>query len=135
MTRNLVCILICVVVTCLLLGCDLMGWTGADKEVASPSPAPAPTTAAAMPAPTSAPLSVAPSDGAIIVDHNCTDVSLIPAQWLEQTKQRVVWAYGSTSHGTQLWAGADYLSGSVDSPSYRFCSNWRTAPAIAARRV
>ncbi len=103
--------------------------SGAPAPAPASAPAPAPTTAAAMPAPTSAPLSVAPSGGAIMVDHNCTDVSLIPDQWLEQAKQRVVWAYGSTSHGTQLWAGADYLSAYVDSPSYRFCSEWRTAPA------
>jgi hypothetical protein len=72
---------------------------------------------------------VAPSGGAIIVDHNCTDLSLIPPQWLEQAKQSVIWAYGSTSHGTQLWAGADYLSEYVDPPTYSFCREWRMAPA------
>ena len=135
MRRNLVCILICVVVTCLLLGCDLIGWRSADEEVASPSTAAVPTTAAAMPTPTSASEPAAAPGGDIIVDHNCTDVSLIPGQWLEQAKDGIVWAYGSTSHGTQLWVGADYLSGYVDSPSYSFCYDWRTAQPRATRRV
>ena len=47
---------------------------------------------------------------AIIVDHTTTDLSRIPPRWLEQAKRTVIRAYGSTSHGTQLWTGADYLS-------------------------
>jgi hypothetical protein len=119
MSRNLVCILVSAVVICLLLGCNLLGPEEAEEELASPSASPSmvPVVPAAL------------SGGAIIVDHNCTDLTRIPAQWLEQAKQNVVWAYGSTSHGTQLWAGAEYLSEYEDPPTYRFCREWRTAIA------
>jgi hypothetical protein len=65
---------------------------------------------------------------AIIIDHTSTDTSQIPASWLGQAKQTVIWAYGSTSHGTQLWAGAEYLSEHVDPPTYNFAPGWRTPP-------
>ncbi len=69
-----------------------------------------------------------PTGQAIIIDHTATDLSQIPANWLEQAKQTVVWAYGSTSHGTQLWAGAEYLSEYVDPPAYNFAKDWWTPP-------
>jgi PKD repeat protein len=65
----------------------------------------------------------------IVIDHTSTDLSQIPASWLGQAKQTVIWAYGSTSHGTQLWAGAEYLSAHVDPPTYNFAQDWRTPPA------
>jgi hypothetical protein len=70
-----------------------------------------------------------PSGGAVIADHTATDLGQIPDGWLERAKDTVVWAYGSTSHGTQLWTGAEYLSETVDPPHYRFCLDWRTPPA------
>lgn len=57
---------------------------------------------------------------AIIIDHNTSDFNLIPAEWIEAAKQNVVWSYGSTSHGTQLWAGAEYLSSYVIPPTFNF---------------
>ena len=57
---------------------------------------------------------------AIIIDHNTRDVSQIPSIWLQAAKQNVVWVYGSTSHGTQLWTGADFLSTYVNPPTYNF---------------
>jgi hypothetical protein len=74
------------------------------------------------------PMLPAPGGQAIVVDHTSTDVSRIPAEWLERAKETVVWAYGSTSHGTQVWTGADYLSEQADPPTYRFCKEWRTPP-------
>ncbi len=66
--------------------------------------------------------------GGILIDHTTRDVSQIPAQWLETAKQNVIWVYGSTSHGTQLWAGAEYLSAYVSPPTYKFLKNWQTPP-------
>ncbi len=66
--------------------------------------------------------------GAVIADHTSTELSQIPAEWIEQAKERVVWVYGSTSHGTQLWTGAEYLSGSVDPPRYAFAKDWWDPP-------
>lgn len=80
-----------------------------------------------IPASTIAPLPLAGQ--AIIANHTTTDLDRIPAQWLEQAKQTVVWAYGCTSHGTQLWTGADYLSEYVDPPAYLFCKEWQEPPA------
>jgi len=41
----------------------------------------------------------------------------------------VVWAYGSTSHGTQLWAGADDLSRAAGT-AYAFRRELRYVPAV-----
>jgi hypothetical protein len=65
---------------------------------------------------------------AIIIDHNTRDASLIPSIWMQAAKQNVIWAYGSTSHGTQLWAGADYLSTHVNPPTYNFAKQWMVPP-------
>ncbi len=62
----------------------------------------------------------APESQAIIINHNTRNIGLIPTMWIEAAKENVVWSYGSTSHGTQLWAGADYLSGYLDPPTYNF---------------
>lgn len=106
---------------------------GAPPAPAATAEAAAPSATAEAAPPLAAPATAAPQPPpaggqAIIVDHTTTDLGRIPAQWLEEAKRRVVWAYGSTSHGTQLWAGAEYLSDQVDPPAYRFCSAWRTAP-------
>jgi len=102
----------------------------------SSAPAVTPTPSSAnIPPPTATPtlssgtMPPPPAGQTIIVDHTTTDLSQIPTYWLEQAQQTVVWAYGSTSHGTQLWTGADYLSAYVGPPSYRFCREWRTPPA------
>ena len=80
------------------------------------------------PAPTPPP-PAPPVGQAIIIDHTCTELSRIPAHWLEQARQKVVWLYGSTSHGTQLWTGAGYLSRYVDPSAYNFCLEWQVPPA------
>ncbi len=98
-----------------------------EPAAAAAKPTAEPAAAAASPAPTTA--LPAPGGQAIIVDHTSTDLGRIPAEWLEKARQTVIWAYGSTSHGTQLWTGADYLSEQVDSAAYRFCREWRTPPA------
>ena len=43
-----------------------------------------------------------------------------PSIWIQAAKDNVIWSYGSTSHGTQLYAGAEYLSGYVSPPTYNF---------------
>jgi hypothetical protein len=65
---------------------------------------------------------------AIIIDHNNRDVTLIPTIWIEAAKQNVIWSYGSTSHGTQLVAGAEFLSSNVNPPSYNFIQQWIIPP-------
>jgi len=60
-----------------------------------------------------------PPGGAIVIDHTSTDLDAIPAAWLDAAAGSVVWAYGSTSHGTQLWAGAEDLKATRSLPFLR----------------
>jgi hypothetical protein len=110
------------------------GWAGADGEAAA-LPAVEEATATAPPSgertaspPTSLPPAPQPAGGAVIVDHTKTDLRQIPVQWIERAKDSVVWVYGSTSHGTQLWTGAEYLSRHVDPPDHAFAKEWWDPP-------
>ncbi len=71
-------------------------------------------------------------EDAIVVDHTSTVLSQIPARWLERAKEEVVWAYGSTSHGTQVWTGAEYLSDRLRLPPLRFEKEWHSVPSQTA---
>jgi hypothetical protein len=73
-------------------------------------------------------MSKSPAPKSIIINHNNRDITLIPLQWIQAAMQNVIWLYGSTSHGTQLWAGADYLSSSVNPPNYNFLKQWSVPP-------
>jgi hypothetical protein len=73
-------------------------------------------------------LNKAPPPQAIIIDHANRDVTLIPPEWIQAAMQDVIWSYGSTSHGTQLWVGADYLSAYVNPPTYNFLKQWFVSP-------
>jgi hypothetical protein len=111
---------------------DLEGAFGA----AIPAAKVPPTAVAAVPSPTAgaelAPeTTAAPSrqDGAIIAGHTSTDLAQIPPEWLAAAKERVVWVYGSTSHGTQVWTGAGHLGSEVDAEAYAFAKDWWQPPA------
>ena len=56
-----------------------------------------------------------------IIDHNCTDLSLIPAQWIEQAKNDLHIANQHTSHGSQLITGMNALR---DFPSFGTTYDW-----------
>ena len=47
----------------------------------------------------------------MIIDHNCTDLNLIPAEWIDSAKVKLHIAYGHTSHGSQLTTGMTGLIG------------------------
>ena len=55
--------------------------------------------------------------GPIIIDHTCTDLSRIPAYWLEQAKQLTI-HYAHTSHGGQICQGAENLESLNDTYSF-----------------
>ncbi|MBN1875888.1 MAG: DUF11 domain-containing protein, partial [Anaerolineae bacterium] len=57
----------------------------------------------------------AAADGPIIIDHTCTDLSQIPAYWLEEAKE-FNFHYAHTSHGSQIITGIRKLK-EVD-PTY-----------------
>ncbi len=63
---------------------------------------------------------------AIIIDHNATDIDAIPEMWLDAAATNVIWAYGSTSHGTQLWRGTEDLDNWL---GLEFQKTYRSAPS------
>jgi hypothetical protein len=46
---------------------------------------------------------IVPKD--LIIDHSCTKLDSIPAEWITKAKQTLHIAYGHTSHGSQLTDG------------------------------
>lgn len=72
--------------------------------------------------------SLPPEPEAIIIDHNTRDINLVPELWIQAAKVNVIWSYGSTSHGTQVWAGAEYLSDFIDPPTFNFLKHSYTPP-------
>ena len=49
---------------------------------------------------------------AIIIDHNCTDLSEIPYSWIEEAQEQIKVHYAHTSHGGQLIAGLQMIESS-----------------------
>lgn len=47
--------------------------------------------------------------GAIIIDHQCTDITAVPQAAIEQAKAELHIAYGHTSHGSQVTSGMSGL--------------------------
>ena len=47
--------------------------------------------------------------GSIIIDHSCTDITLIPQSAIQAAKANLHIAYGHTSHGSQLTTGMSGL--------------------------
>ncbi|MBW1719318.1 MAG: hypothetical protein JRJ43_07105 [Deltaproteobacteria bacterium] len=45
----------------------------------------------------------------IIIDHTCTDLTKIPAYWINQAKVMFKISYGHTSHGSQIVTGMNLL--------------------------
>lgn len=46
---------------------------------------------------------------ATVVDHTCTDISLIPGYWIEEVKNGIQSHYAHTSHGSQLNWGLEFV--------------------------
>jgi len=49
---------------------------------------------------------------AIIIDHNCTDISKIPDAWITKVKSMLRIHYAHTSHGEQITVGLERLANS-----------------------
>ena len=62
------------------------------------------------------------ANGPIIIDHTTTDLSQIPAYWLEEAK-KLTFHFAHTSHGEQIIEGILKLE-QVD-PTYACCSRKR----------
>jgi len=66
---------------------------------------------------------------AIIIDHNCTDLSQIPDEWIENAKSDLYIVYQHTSHGSQLIAGMNALE---SFPSFGSKYEWSDGGAAGA---
>jgi hypothetical protein len=72
---------------------------------------------------------------AFIIDHNCTDISRIPDEWIQQAKEQFRIHYAHTSHGEQIVVGLQRLSGgaagvsSTQSTKYRFYHAYCEVPS------
>ncbi len=65
---------------------------------------------------------------AIIIDHNCTDLSKIPDGWIEEAQKQIKWHYAHTSHGGQLTSGLQMVK---DSDSkYNFSRRNSSLPSV-----
>lgn len=54
----------------------------------------------------------------IIIDHNCTGLQEIPANWIDSAKNELHIAYGHTSHGSQLTSGMNAIESFFDNGQY-----------------
>jgi hypothetical protein len=67
-------------------------------------------------------LSISSAFGAgFVIDHNHTDLSLIPEYWLNRAKTDLYIAYSHTSHGSQIITGMKALA---EFPDYGSKYNW-----------
>jgi len=67
---------------------------------------------------------------AVVVDHQCTDISKIPAQWILAAKQNLRVGYGHSSHGEQLITGMEAMKGNPGSLYYFDSSTWGLHPGV-----
>jgi hypothetical protein len=67
--------------------------------------------------------------GPLVVDHQCTGLSSIPAGWIESVKSTARMYYGHTSHGEQVTGGMTRIE-QLD-PFYAFSMDYRKLPAVA----
>jgi len=58
------------------------------------------------------------SADAIIIDHTCTNLSLIPNAWLNAAQGNIKWHYSHTSHGGQLTTGLQRIENADTKYSY-----------------
>ncbi|MBU0490316.1 MAG: hypothetical protein KKA73_19135 [Chloroflexi bacterium] len=64
-----------------------------------------------------------PAQQAIIIDHTCTDLSQVPANWINQAKALLRLSYGHTSHGSQPVSGMGVLMDNTPDGLYDFNTN------------
>ncbi|MCK4663643.1 MAG: T9SS type A sorting domain-containing protein [Bacteroidales bacterium] len=57
---------------------------------------------------------------AIVIDHNCIDLSKIPNEWIDSSKTKLFIGYGHTSHGSQLISGMNAIESFFTDGTY----NW-----------
>lgn len=72
-------------------------------------------------------MKIPPPTGGLIANHTSTNLTQIPASWLEQAKALLKASYGHTSHGSQIITGMQALE---DNPAYNHLYDFNTSGAI-----
>jgi hypothetical protein len=72
----------------------------------------------------------APLASPIIINHTCTDLSKVPAQWIKEAKKQFRIGYGHTSHGSQIVTGINAFRGNPGSLYYFTVSSGGLQPGI-----
>ncbi|MCD6418996.1 hypothetical protein J7M00_09475 [bacterium] len=62
----------------------------------------------------------------IIIDHNCTNLSQVPAEWIDYVRANVKFHYAHTSHGGQLTTGLSRIEAS--DTFYSYALDFRSLP-------
>ena len=57
-----------------------------------------------------------PAFGQIIIDHTCTDLSQVPASYIQAAKDTFKVYYNHTSHGSQIYTGMEIIVGTIGDP-------------------
>jgi hypothetical protein len=99
----------------LVLLLSLLGLCRCQRESLPPADDPSPPPAAVASA---------------VIDHACTDLSKVPASWIEQARSRLRVGYGHTSHGSQPVSGMLAFRGAAGSTHYFSYSDWGLQPGV-----
>jgi len=65
--------------------------------------------------------------GALVIDHNCTDLQRIPIEWINAAKANTRMYYGHLSHGEQITGGLERIE--TSDPFFAFEFDYRTLPS------
>lgn len=68
------------------------------------------------------------ADGAIIINHNHTNLAAIPAYWIKAAKANLRVFYGHTSHGSQPVTGMEVLMSQTPSGLYNLTTDGSVQP-------
>jgi hypothetical protein len=63
---------------------------------------------------------------AIIIDHNCIDLSRIPVQWVKNAREKIKMHYAHTSHGEQLMIGLEIIR--KENPLFNYERSLKSLP-------
>ena len=64
--------------------------------------------------------------GPLVIDHNCSDLSKVPLDWVDAVQANLRLHYAHTSHGHQLTRGLEIIEGA--DPSYNIALEYRLLP-------
>jgi hypothetical protein len=62
----------------------------------------------------------------LVIDHNCTDLTRIPPEWIESARSQMLMYYGHASHGEQITGGLNLID--EGDPLFAFEMAYRVLP-------